>query len=201
MVPDEFMDDEVLRAFDRCSRRLNCIIMHCWDGMFLHPVFFCARNPPESVQVPPHAPPWHSGRRRIFLWLFFPCAISPRSSSAASAGAHGHGEDGRRFASDARRGPRSCGHPVPSFFRLPLPEAQQGGRRRAHLRAHPRLCRGYPLRGLPIPVSSSFRRCLKSGSGASNWPRRGFMWTTTRTSRATWRSTNREANTDGTDRD
>ena len=46
---------------------------------------------------------------------------------------------------------RSGGHPVPPFFRLPLPEAQQGGRRCAHLSAHSRLCRGYPLCGFPFP--------------------------------------------------
>ena len=54
---------------------------------------------------------------------------------------------------------------------------------------------------IPIPVSSSFKHCLKSGSGASSWPRRGFMWTTTRTSRVTWRSTSMEASTDGSDLD
>ena len=54
---------------------------------------------------------------------------------------------------------------------------------------------------IPIPVSSSFRRCLKPDSGASSWLRRGFMWTTTRTSPATWPFTSMEASTDGSDRD
>ena len=32
----------------------------------------------------------------------------------------------------------SGGHPVPPFFRVPLPEAQQGGRRRAHVSGYSR---------------------------------------------------------------
>ena len=43
--------------------------------------------------------------------------------------------------------------------------------------------------------------CLRPDSGASSWLRRGSMWTTTPTSRVTWRSTSMEASTDGSDRD
>ena len=54
---------------------------------------------------------------------------------------------------------------------------------------------------IPIPVSSCCKPCLRPDFGASSWLRRGFMWTTTRTSRVTWRSTSMEASTDGSDRD
>ena len=50
-------------------------------------------------------------------------------------------------------------------------------------------------------VSSCCKPCLRPDFGASSWPRRGFMWTTTRTSRATWPFTSMEASTDGSDRD
>ena len=74
------------------------------------------------------------------------------------------------------------------------------------------------LAGIPFPLSSAYRcpkhnkavggvptsahtRGLKPDSGASSWLRRGFMWTTTRTSPATWPFTSMEASTDGSDRD
>lgn len=44
-----------------------------------------------------------------------------------------------------------AGTPVFADVRLPLPQAQQGRRGRAHVRPHARVCRGHPLCGFPFP--------------------------------------------------
>ena len=62
------------------------------------------------------------------------------------------------------------------------------------------------LAGIPFPLSSAYR-CPKHNKAVGGVPtsahtrRRGFMWTTTRTSPATWPFTSMEASTDGSDRD
>ena len=54
---------------------------------------------------------------------------------------------------------------------------------------------------IPIPRFVMLQALLEAGFRRIELAPTGFMWTTTRTSRVTWRSTSMEANTDGSDRD
>ena len=88
--------------------------------------------------------------------------------------------------------------PFSSAYRCPKHNKAVGG---VPTSAH---TRGYAVDIRCVDSHSRFvmlQALLEADSGASSWLRRGSMWTTTRTSRVTWRSTSMEASTDGSDRD
>ena len=88
--------------------------------------------------------------------------------------------------------------PLSSAYRCPKHNKAVGG---VPTSAH---TRGYAVDIRCVDSHSRFvilQALLEAGFRRIEWLRRGFMWTTTRTSPATWPFASMEASTDGSDRD